>query len=295
MPKSALLIVIGLLIGSQAAFAACTPVPGADQIWSKKQVHWVFVGEVHGSNETPAAFIDLVCDAVAHGKTVTVALERPTSEQDALTGMLSSHDLSFAEKTLLDQPGWKNGVDGRASRAMLRLLLSLRELHATHPEVSVAAFDSFVRPYQPDKPGARDEAMGHVLLALGEARPEGIILVLTGNFHAMQSPMRGYDLAAMYIPAEERISLEATDTATGDSWTEWNGACGPTKNGVKEIGRTSPRGVYLDPTLAPYGKVDGILALGVPLTASEPADSDPDPLPECRKTFLSAPSTGSQK
>jgi len=73
MHKSVLLLAIGLSIGGRAAFAACTPIPGADRIWSNKQVHWVFVGEVHGSNEAPAAFIDLMCDALAHGKAVTAA------------------------------------------------------------------------------------------------------------------------------------------------------------------------------------------------------------------------------
>jgi hypothetical protein len=43
---------------------------------------------------------------------------------------------------------------------MLRLLLSLRELHATHPGLSVAAFDSFVGPYRPDKPCAPTQHVG---------------------------------------------------------------------------------------------------------------------------------------
>jgi hypothetical protein len=75
---------MGLAIHAAAASPSCLPVPGADQIWSKASVHWVFIGELHGSNETPAAFRDLVCDAIAQGKHVTVALERPTSEQAAL-------------------------------------------------------------------------------------------------------------------------------------------------------------------------------------------------------------------
>jgi len=107
--------------------------------------------------------------------------------------------------------------------------------------------------------------------------------------------MFGFNPAATYIPAEKRVSLEVTDTATGQSWTEWNGACGPSKNGVKEKGRTSPRGIYLDPALAPYGKVDGIRALGVPLTAFEPADEYLNRLPECRKGFLSGHSGDTER
>lgn len=292
MSNFALLLAIGLSVGVRTAFAACTPIPGADQIWSNKQVHWVFIGEMHGSNETPAALIDLVCDAVAHRKIVTVALERPTSEQEALTNVLSAKDLSFAEKTLLDQPGWKNGMDGRASKAMLALLLSLREIRVNHSELNIFAFDT---PYQPgDSPGKRDKAMGQALLTFGKLHPNSLIVILTGNIHAMQAPMFDYDLTAMFIPPAQRLSLEVTDTG-GGSWADSNGACGPSTGGVEEKGRTDRRGIYLDPHLAPYGKVDGILALGAPLTPSEPADGDPDPLPECRKKFLGAHSADVEK
>lgn len=292
MPKFALLLAIGLSVCVRSLFASCTPIPGADQIWSNKQVHWVFIGEMHGSNETPDAFMDLVCDALAHRKIVMVGLERPTSEQEALTKVLSAKDLSAAEKNLLDQPGWKNGMDGRASKAMLNLLRSLRKLQAAHSALSVYAFDT---PYKAgDSSGKRDEAMGKALLAFGKLHPDNLILILTGNIHAMQSPMFGYDLTAMFIPPGERLSLEVTDTG-GTSWVESNGMCGPSAGGVEENGTTHPRGIYLDPHLAPYGKVDGILALGVQLTASEPADGDPDPLPECRKRFLAGHSADPEK
>jgi len=146
-----------------AAATPCSPVPGADQIWSKAGVHWVFIGELHGSNETPAAFRELVCDAIAQGKHVTVALERPTSEQAALDNVVTGKDLSAAKESLLQLPGWKEVLDGRGSEAMLRLLLSLRELHALHPDLKVVAFDA---PYSGSPAGgSRDEALGHALLA----------------------------------------------------------------------------------------------------------------------------------
>src|SRR6476646_9862257 len=90
------LLAMGLTIHA-AATTSCSPVPGADQIWSRPSVHWVFIGELHGSNETPAAFRDLVCDAIAQGKHVTVALERPTSEQAALDNILTARDLAAAK------------------------------------------------------------------------------------------------------------------------------------------------------------------------------------------------------
>jgi hypothetical protein len=146
-----------LASSAAAAIASCSPIPGAVQVWSKAFVHWVFIGELHGSNETPDAFRDLVCDALAQGKSITVALERPTSEQTALDGILTAEELPTAQKALLRLPGWTTGMDGRASEAMLRLLVSLRELGKSYPGLGVFAFDA---PYTGTVPGARDEAMG---------------------------------------------------------------------------------------------------------------------------------------
>ncbi len=247
-------------------------------------MHWVFIGELHGSNETPAAFRDLVCDAIAQGKHVTVALERPASEQAALDNILTAKDLSTAKESLLQLPGWKEGMDGLASEAMLRLLVSLRELHRLHPDLKVVAFDA---PYTGTAPGARDEALGHALLSLSPAKPNDLVLILTGNLHAMQAPKFGYNLAAMYLPPKEILSLEVTDRG-GESWKESKaGGCGPSKGGVPDKDPKRPYGIFLDPSLAPFGKVDGVLSLGVPLTASAPAAGEPSPVPACRTKFLS--------
>jgi hypothetical protein len=278
------LLVMGLAIHAAAWTGSCSPVPGADQIWSKPSVHWVFIGELHGSNETPAAFRDLVCDAIAQGKHVTVALERPTSEQTALDNILTARDLATAKQSLLRLPGWKEVPDGRGSEAMLRLLLSLRELRKLQPDLKVVAFDA---PYTGTSPGARDEALGHALLALRPAKPNNLVLILTGNLHAMQASKRGYDLAAMYLPPKEILSLEVTDRG-GETWSQdATDGCGPFKGGVGDKDAKKPYGIFLDPSLAPFGKVDGVLSLGVPLTSSAPAAGEPSPIPACRKKFLS--------
>jgi hypothetical protein len=276
------LLAVGLVLNGASAMAACSPIPGAEQAWSKPALRWVFVGELHGSNETPEEFLNLVCDALARGRQVTVALERPTSEQAALDGILNATDSPAATRRLLSEPGWVNGMDGRASEAMLRLLIALRALRRSYPDLAVAAFDA---PYSGNAPGARDEVMGHALLAVGSAAPKNLILVLTGNIHAMQAPVFGYDLAAMFLPAGQRLSLEVTDRG-GESWTDNVGGCGAWKGGIRDKDITRPRGIFFDPSLAPYGKVDGILSLGVPLTASAPAAGEPSPLPACRIKFL---------
>jgi hypothetical protein len=284
-PALQFLLAMGLAINAAGAIAPCSPIPGADQIWSKPSVHWVFIGELHGSNETPAAFRNLVCDAIAQGKHVTVALERPTSEQAALDNMVTAKDLAKAQESLLQLPGWKEVLDGRGSEAMLLLLVSLRELRKHQPDLKVVAFDA---PYTgPPAPAPREEAMGHALLSLSPAKPNDLVLILTGNLHILQASKRGYDLAAMYLPPKEILSLEVTDRG-GESWTQSQGAgCGPSKGGVRDKDAKRPYGIFLDASLAPFGKVDGILSLGVPLTSSAPAAGEPSPVPACRTKFLS--------
>jgi len=277
------LLAMGLAINAAGASSSCSPVPGADQIWSKASVRWVFIGELHGSNETPAAFRDLVCDAIAQGKHVTVALERPTSEQAALDNILTARDLAKARDSLLQLPGWKQVLDGRGSEAMLRLLISLRELRRLHPDLRVVAFDA---PYTGGA-GGREQAMANALRSLSTAKPHDLVLILTGNLHAMQASKRGYDLAAMYLPPKEILSLEVTDRG-GESWGEsLEEGCGPSKGGVGDKDAKKPYGIFLDPSLAPFGKVDGVLSLGVPLTPSAPAAGEPSPAPPCRAKFLS--------
>lgn len=287
------LLAMGLAIHASAAVASCSPIPGADQIWSKAGVHWVFIGEMHGSNETPAAFRELVCDAIAQGKHVTVALERLTSEQSALDNILTAtaKDLSAAQESLLRLPSWKEVPDGRGSEAMLRLVLSLRELHRLHPDLKVAAFDA---PYTGSPvSGSRDEAMGHALLSLNPTKPNDLVLILTGNLHAMQASKR-YNLAAMYLPPKEIMSLEVTDRG-GETWSDsTQDGCGPQKGTVSDKDPKRPRGIFLDPSLAPFGKVDGVLSLGVPLTASAPAAGEPQPIAACRTKFLSQHQTVSK-
>lgn len=99
----------------------------------------------------------------------------------------------------------------------------------------------------------------------------------------------------MYLPPKGVLSLEATDRG-GETWSDETGeGCGVLKGGVGDKNANKPYGIFLDPGLAPFGKVDGILSLGVPLTASAPAAGEPSPLPACRVRFLSEHGTGPNK
>jgi hypothetical protein len=81
----------------------------------------------------------------------------------------------------------------------------------------------------------------------------------------MQASKRGYDLAAMYLPPKEILSLEVTDRG-GESWSEDTmGGCGPWKGGVGDKDAKKPYGIFLDPSLAPFEKVNGVLSTRRPV------------------------------
>jgi hypothetical protein len=266
--------------------AVCSTLPGANQIWSATSLHWVVVGEIHGTNESPEEFDNLVCDALEHGRSITVGLERPASEQAPLEDVLFSKHRSTAIRHLLAEPGWNDGAeDGRASQAMLRLLLKMRKLHRTYPELRIFAFEL---PPAGDSPGSRDEAMGKALFSLGEYRAHDLVLILTGNTHAFQAPMFGYPPMASYLLTGQTLSLEVTDEG-GEAWMNMNGACGIHASGAEAKGGSYPRGIILDPKLAPFGKVDGILSLGKRTTASPPAAGELRSTLPCRQKYLSQP------
>ena len=277
------LLAFGVTGGTRFANAACSPIPGAAQLWSNASLKWVWVGETHGSNESPAAFGNLVCNALESGRQVGVALERPTTEQPALQAILTSDKLPAAEKALLDQPGWQDWPDGRSSDAMLQLMLSLRELRKRYPTLQVYAVDG---PSYTEDRGSRDKAIGKSVLALKTEDPGALILVLTGNVHAMRAPLFGFPTSAMVLPEGEFVSLEITNSKGSEAWNSTSAGCGPQKSGVADKDPARSYGIYLNPSLSPVGKVDGIFALGTPLTPSSPAVGEVSPLPECRKTFL---------
>ena len=275
-----------ICLSGSVAGATCSPIPGAEQLWSKPKLRWLIIGEIHGSNETPAAFSDLVCDALEHGKRVTVALERSSAEQELLDRILTDSDSAHAVKELLKQKDWQEVADGRSSEAMLHMLLSLRDLRRDHPQLSIFAFDT--TPSSPN--GGRDKGMGKALLSLREKKPNDLVLVLVGNAHASESRVFGlkYDPTAAYLPADGRVSLEVVANG-GEYWVQTyagkNLTCGPISLGTPAKSR--PRGIVLDPKLAKAGRFEGILSLGVPTTASAPAVGELTPVPDCRKQYIS--------
>lgn len=266
-------LVAAALLG--ALQPSCTPPDGTDELLALER-RYIVVGELHGTTEVPAAFAQLVCAAAEQGP-ATVALELPAAMQPQLDAFLAATDeaaaLAALEGTHFLNPRMN---DGRSSRAMLEMMLSVRALRAAGRDVAFHAF-------QPSRSRPRELSqawyeldMGHALAEAAYARPEARVLVLVGNLHARKTGFeRLPDLglpAAGHLPVAEVVTLDLAQQG-GEAWN-CQQECGARPS--RAVYDVEARGVMLEP--ASDGAYDGVLAVG-PTTASPPvAEDQPSPI-----------------
>jgi hypothetical protein len=239
----------------------CSPVPGAEQLWTRSEVRFVLVGEMHGTAEAPAIFADLVCSAREAKRPIVVGIE--LREQHALDVFIASGNSAAGLQELLSAEEWK-GRDGRTSAAMLMLIEQLRALKLRGVVSGVVAFAA----WRPDESSAKgEERMASALLTAAARNPDALVIALTGNLHACKKALpevASYRLMASFLPPAQTVSLAVTDRG-GQAWNCQGGACGPhsldSSGGVR-------RGVSL---ASPHPAYDGVLSTGLPATASLPA------------------------
>jgi hypothetical protein len=114
----------------------CAPPANASVLYADPQVHFILLGEHHGTNEMPAAAAELAC-AAAQSRRVLLALEIPEDEQTRLRRYVRG-EIDVPD-VISSSPFWERGVDGRNSAAMLGLLTRMRELRERGLDIDVAA------------------------------------------------------------------------------------------------------------------------------------------------------------
>jgi hypothetical protein len=192
-----------LLALSGAAAPPCTPIAGAAPLLAMADRRAFIFGELHGTNEIPALFADLVCEAAAQGS-VIVGLEMPESSQAALDAWVGSDGGAAALATLLRDGHWRF-ADGRASQAMLALVERLRALKAAGRPVSLLAF---VPASAATLTGtAYEQAMAAIWRRALTGTPGARLLVLVGNIHSRTAPYRGFEPAAMHVPRAQSLTF----------------------------------------------------------------------------------------
>lgn len=237
--KRTLLVLLLVLPVALTAWAqprpalSCPDVPGLAPLL--KPGHVVLLGEMHGTNESPAFLLDAVCAALRDGLGVTVGLEMPRSESARVDAFLTSPGGTEAEQRLLQGPIWQSSYqDGRASRAMLDLIERLRAYRAAGLPVRVVLIDD------PSAPQGRDRAMSERIQDALAAAPDNLFLNITGNVHnrltrgtrwnADYEPM-GY-LLRQSMDASRIISLNVAHGG-GEAWVCFGNT--PSSCGIKPM------------------------------------------------------------
>lgn len=252
------------MIAMLAAMPTCAPIAGAQQVLANDRVRWLIVGERHGTNEAPAAFVDLVC-AAAHERPVAVAVEHPVTEQAAIDAFISSDGETAAKAAFLKSGIWTNSFkDGRSSHAIFGMFDRLRQLRAAGRVKRVIAFQPVTGA---SSPARYEQAMAD---ELARRSPTGVLTIaLVGSVHAMREPVSfsgpAYMPMAGLLPKNRTITFDARPNG-GSQW-----ACmSMTDCGVQSIeaGPAHARGVVMGGELAPA--YSGAFNLGVTATVSPP-------------------------
>lgn len=247
----------------------CSPPPHAELLWANPETRFGFIGETHGTNETPAAFAEIVCEASAT-RPVVVALEMPEAMQPDLDVWMASDGGAAARNTLLNHDYWiVDHADGRSSHAMFAMLERLRALKSAGRDLTLRAWQpNIVRPPGFDQ-SYWEIGMADRLVQAAYSRPNAYVLVLGGSNHARKtiSERYGFLFAAGHLKTTNVVSIRVA-LQGGRTWACFGDApCGDSDLGPAEFD-SARRGVVLEPQ--EEGAFDGLLALG-PSTASAPA------------------------
>ena len=261
--------IVSLIALMLAAAPACTPLKDADTLWASSTTRWVFLGEMHGTNEMPDAFTNLVCLAAEKRGPVTVVIEWPVETQALLDAWLASDGGEHAKAALLSAPAWRyKDQAGLTSVAFIRMFERLRVLHTLGKVSALKAFDKAA-----DGSDTRDRnvVMAERLKTISK-ESKGLMLILVGNVHASRTPLQmgPYEIvkpAAFLLPDAQRISIGVTSPG-GTSWMCRRDGCH-----IYDDGSGPPHPPSLTWEHQTDRRFDVTYDLGVPVTAAVPAIS----------------------
>jgi hypothetical protein len=269
--------VLSLLATAATATAdenTCTPVVEVDTVLRPGMV--LLLGEIHGTNEGPAAVTNIACAALEHDLDVTVGLEIPQSENERIERYLRSAGTPWDHAQLLAGDFWqRDNQDGRSSQAMLDLIEALRALRDETDRVEVVVIDN------PVAAQGRDRFMAQWLKLAIMDDPQRLFITLTGNMHNGLKPFdderapMGHYLSQL-LPRTEIVSLEITHSG-GTAWV-----CTPQECGIVRL-RGDPS---FEPGIERFAHVDqqgysGRIHVGA-VEASPPAKLMLGPFPKNR-------------
>lgn len=193
------LLAFTALVGAAGAAPRCEPILSG-HLLDRQNKPFVIVGERHGTRQAPHFFGELVC-ALGEAAPVIASLEMEAEFQPALDAFMASDGSAEALEALTSIPHWSLR-DGRASQAMLDLLIRLRDLKAAGRDIDLLAF---MAPGETSMERERNMAMA-MMEARGE-RPDARVAALIGRIHAERVSLGGLAPMASYLPAEQTLTV----------------------------------------------------------------------------------------
>ena len=199
------------------------PIDAAEFKLPHHVLHWianfdyVLLGEMHGSNEIPRLFGNIVCAVAQLKGVVLTGLEFPASEQENLQAYATSLD----ESLLASMSGFRNrSDDGRSSKAMFSLIAQL----AKTAGVRVFAFDADTSADEAE----RDAIMSANIISKKQSQSSPTF-ILCGNIHSDKREGAFFDLAfrsmASHLNKHARANDETclsilADFGGGQTWSK---------------------------------------------------------------------------
>lgn len=166
------LFIFSILILAFDVQAACYK-----EIKSRLPSHGVVIfGEIHGTRELPAFFLDCVQEFYKNNERVQIFLEFPT-DIDAILKEYVHGETSLTK--FISEPHWRKN-DGRASIAMLTLLKEIKNTEIGHLPIFAIDVSKYVEN--------RDAEMMRNFMK--NFSPDSFNLVLVGNLHAQLTAYR---------------------------------------------------------------------------------------------------------
>jgi uncharacterized protein (TIGR03067 family) len=254
----------------------CQPIDGIRPLLEPGTI--LLLGEIHGTEESPAFALQAACHAARSGLPVIVGLELRADEQARVDAFLASSGTDEDRKALLAGSVWQAGYqDGRASHAMVDLIDGLRVMRGDGHKVLVTLFDA------PGSRGGqqRERDMARNLAAATAASSRAMTIVLTGNMHSRIT--RGTARDSEYEPMGYLLSRDESvgrlvslnvAHAGGSAWV-----CNP-ECGVSHLGGGNDQTAWhieMDEATRPAGHL-GWYHVGA-ITASVPSRISPSAVP----------------
>jgi hypothetical protein len=156
---------------------ACGSIDGVEQVFDTPGV---FIGDMHGSMESPRFLGDLACHVMNTGRPLVVAMEYDSADQPVLDRFLDTASEQRASRLLTDTPHWKGNRDGRASSAMRDALLSIWRHARAGAQVELVAYDGKSKSVE-DRDSSSAAFITEKRTADG---PAPFWIVFGGNVHA---------------------------------------------------------------------------------------------------------------